>query len=215
MTRELFVAMIDAAERTIVDEWKLDWERVQLVSGGAAWADHVAVRLFKKHPSTKLTLHFPCRFLSHEPSPRFEDTGLGGWRQNPGRSANTYHDSFSRAIGASSLSELAAAVAHERVIVGTERGGFHFRNTKVAAQAQRMIALARGGSAAPESGGTLDTWSKCKGLKLHVALGGLLGAVPAAVGGGGGGDGSGLEKRKRDGEGANGKEGGGSRKRAK
>ncbi|KAJ3131471.1 hypothetical protein HK100_006332 [Physocladia obscura] len=54
-------------------------------------------------------------------------------------------------------------------IVATETGGFHARNTKIAL-AQRMIAFTWSDGNSPEKGGTLDTWKKCKGLRVHVGL---------------------------------------------
>ena len=35
------------------------WNKVCLISGGAAWSDHVAVRLHKKHPDSKLIIYIP------------------------------------------------------------------------------------------------------------------------------------------------------------
>ena len=46
MNATVFDAMTAAALRTITDHWHLSPQNVRLVSGGAAWADHVAVRLF-------------------------------------------------------------------------------------------------------------------------------------------------------------------------
>jgi predicted Rossmann fold nucleotide-binding protein DprA/Smf involved in DNA uptake len=47
-----------------------DWQDIHLVSGGAAYGDHIAVRLFLAHPESKLSLHLPCKFASK----KYEDT---------------------------------------------------------------------------------------------------------------------------------------------
>jgi hypothetical protein len=42
----LFGLMCESALKAIAADWKLAPETVRLVSGGSAWADHVAVRLY-------------------------------------------------------------------------------------------------------------------------------------------------------------------------
>jgi hypothetical protein len=51
--------------------------------------------------------------------------------------------------------------------------GFHARNSLIA-QADYLVAFTWG-RAAPVDGGTLDTWKKSKGRKLHVSLHDLIG----------------------------------------
>src|SRR5690606_1280513 len=62
----LFAAMVrDAAERVAA------FPDPRLVSGGAAWADHVAVKLFLEGKVAGLTLHLPAEFRNG----RFVETG--------------------------------------------------------------------------------------------------------------------------------------------
>ncbi len=42
---KIWEKMNKEAERIIIEDWKLDWNNVHLVSGGAAFADHVGIKL--------------------------------------------------------------------------------------------------------------------------------------------------------------------------
>lgn len=46
MTTELYGRMVEEAERIINKDFGLSWNRVKLVSGGAAWAGMSAVLLY-------------------------------------------------------------------------------------------------------------------------------------------------------------------------
>lgn len=56
---EIFDFMCRKARTTITDTLGLDPSIVELVSGGAAWADHVAVQLSNEEIVPNLTLHLP------------------------------------------------------------------------------------------------------------------------------------------------------------
>lgn len=173
MSKPVFDAMVEKARDVISREGELG--DVVLVSGGAAWADHVAVDLYlqahrKGEPTlTGLALFLPCPFdLARD---TFADTGVPDWRTNPGLSANKYHRDFSRAMGRDTLAEL-----REAILCGARvetRNGFHDRNTEVA-KADVLIAFTWSDGDRPVRGGTLDTWKKCKGKKVHVSLAGLI-----------------------------------------
>ena len=47
LTKELFFKMCHSAFNIITDEFKLNPNNVCLVSGGAAWSDHIAIKLYK------------------------------------------------------------------------------------------------------------------------------------------------------------------------
>ncbi|KAI8846683.1 hypothetical protein BC829DRAFT_418953 [Chytridium lagenaria] len=173
MSKDLFERMVVKCEDILINIWKMRWDDIHLVSGGAAWADHIAVKLFLAHPTSKLTLHFPCAFDTTRA--QFLDTGSSDWRSNPGRSANRYHRDFGRSMKEESMREI--CVALERgAKVGTSDGGFHKRNGKVA-MSERMVAFTWGVGLEPKDGGTKDTWRKCKGRKMHVGLDTLVGEV--------------------------------------
>jgi hypothetical protein len=153
-------------------QWMLDKAKTliprdaHLVSGGAAWADHIAVALFLEGYSDRLTLHLPAP-LSKE----------SGWFIGSDRgsavAANFYHQKFSKIIGRNSLAELLEAATWS-TCDGTFEDlpgyrGMFVRNAKVA-QCEAMLAFTFGKGNEPATGGTLDTWNKCQGERLHVSL---------------------------------------------
>lgn len=129
-------------------------EKPTLISGGAAWADHLAVWLCLRE-GYSLELFLPCYPSSNG---RFQDLGFGDWRQNPGKTANFYHENFSRVLGIDSHSELSTAFASPLTTV-TVIPGFHARNRKIA-EAPLMLAYGwnDGREEEPQNGGTKYTW---------------------------------------------------------
>lgn len=149
--------LIDAMERIP--------KGAHVVSGGAAWADHLAVALFVNGYVKELTLHLPAPIEN-------------GWFVGPDKSAasaaNYYHRKFSMVISRHSIGEieLAARMTHchgtvEPVAAGY--GAMFARNSKVA-RADEMLAYTFGTGPVPDDGGTKDTWDKCQGTKTHINL---------------------------------------------
>lgn len=155
-----------------------------LVSGGAAWADHIAVILFLTGTVPQLRLHLPAPLTATGFAENKRD------RHDPGGIANYYHRRFSQAWNQSSISQLLEAQRRGAHVEVTP--GFKPRNTKVAAEAHRLTAFTFGpgptGRHAPGSpgfhdpraaglkdGGTADTWAKATGAaqKIHFAIGEL------------------------------------------
>lgn len=52
--------MIENTYKTILKEYK-DTKDIILVSGCAAWADHIAIKLFLTNRFKKLHLYLPCK----------------------------------------------------------------------------------------------------------------------------------------------------------
>lgn len=135
-----------------------------VVSGGAAWADHLAVILHLFNHA-ELTLHLPAPFYDG----RFVETGY----KSAGATANYYHRLFGQVIGRDTLDQIRATfqtahwVTEEPASPGI--GGMFARNAKVA-QADELIAYTFGEGDVPADGGTKDTWDKCRGKKTHVSL---------------------------------------------
>jgi hypothetical protein len=138
-----------------------------LVSGGAAWMDHLAVSIFLKS-QIKLKLHFPTNF-------EFNPLGYveKGGKLDSGSVANYYHNRFSQILGRNSLQDIAKALIRNAEFEVTQ--GFKERNTKVAEDADILIAATFGEGEKLKSGGTLDTWNKFAKLKptnkkFHIDL---------------------------------------------
>ncbi|ACS44098.1 hypothetical protein [Methylorubrum extorquens] len=156
------------------------WGIRSLVSGGAAWADHLAVRAFLEGEADALRLFLPARF---------ERGRFGGTAPNDvARTANRYHDAFSRMLGIDTLGQVAKAI--DRGAAASVHAGFKTRNIEVAYEATHMLAFTFGAGRGPvamteadegfasafeaglKDGGTAHCWS-CTSradAKLHVDL---------------------------------------------
>lgn len=151
---------------------------VILVSGGSAFADHVAVCLFKKHPFRGLELCLPtafhagpctCRHAKRH-KPHYADNGDA--YDNPGRSLNLYHQAFAFAVGGDPLSDI-KSVYNDKQLTLKICHGFHSRNTSIAMSCTSLLAFTfRIGTEPPTTGGTRDTWDKCDATKhkVHYSL---------------------------------------------
>lgn len=164
MTPEHYKFMVVDAKRYIP-------KGAHVVSGGAAWADHVAVTLFLFGWASAITLHLPAPFIDG----KFLDSGF----KSAGGAANYYHRQFSQVIDRDTLGQIASIIrlweaGDPRVNITYEAaspgiGGMFARNSKVA-QCENMLAYTFGVGAQPADGGTLDTWNKCQGKKTHISL---------------------------------------------
>jgi len=166
ITKELYTKMISASIKYLKS---LSLESIILVSGGAAFSDHIAVHIYLHKDDYNLNiislkLDLPCRFdidLS-----KFEDNGNPDWKYNPGKVANYYHDKFNLITNNNSYKDLLQAIN-----LGADihiHKGFHSRNQYVA-KSDYMLAFTFGKNY-PEDGGTKHTWDLCKGKKLHISL---------------------------------------------
>jgi len=137
---------------------------VSLVSGGCSGIDHLAVQMFLDGRVQELTLCLPCQFVDG----RYEDTGSPKWFENPGRTLNAYHKTFSTRINRNTLDDLKQCFtkgAHVQVYKG-----FHSRNTQIALQSEKLFAYTTSISDQLIDGGTLDTWNKAKCSKQHISI---------------------------------------------
>lgn len=112
-----------------------------LVSGGAAWADHVTV-----HLANLMAAPLPTRIILPE-NPRDWET------------TRHYHQMFSTVIGYSSLREMSQLQQLGKIRV-ERKGSFKERNTEVANAATEFLAMTFGNGPHPKDGGTSDTVNK-------------------------------------------------------
>lgn len=157
--------------------WMLEEARTHMpvhahvVSGGAAWADHLAVALFLEGSAHELTLHLPAPFDVSS------NCFLGPFNSS-GSTANYYHERFSRVIHHNdpwfSRQQITQVASMNNVNGSFEPmaagyGGMFARNIKVA-KADHMLAFTFGHGDIPADGGTKDTWDKCRGQRIHIPL---------------------------------------------
>lgn len=159
-----------------------DWNVRTLVSGGAAWADHLAVRAFLEGEADSLRL-----FLSA----RFDGRRFAAPPADAARTANHYHSEFSKSLGIDTLAQIGEAERKGATI--SSHAGFKTRNLEVAAVASHVLAFTFGAGRGPavavpddeafgsafeagvKDGGTAHTYAQCwrADAKLHVDLGWL------------------------------------------
>lgn len=166
MTNQHWEWMKDAALKEI-QSCGYQAKDIELVSGGAAWADHLAVWLYMKGHCEDLTLHLPAPW-------DFNNITFQGPHKSCASAAGYYHCKFSDAIDEDSLLQI------QQVLKGgakyTEQpakpgyAGMFARNALVA-HADEMLALTFGEGHIPADGGTLDTWNKSASeFKLHIPI---------------------------------------------
>jgi hypothetical protein len=126
----------------------------KLVSGGAAYADHLAIHLFLRGQVMDLLLHLPVAFAYG-----CYDEGCSS-----GRACNHYHRQFREQTGHDSLQDITDALkrgAGFTIEHGPTKGysSMFARNAKVAASADILLAFTFGESGFPalKDGGTSHT----------------------------------------------------------
>jgi hypothetical protein len=142
-----------------------------LVSGGAAWADHLAVAAFLRGWAPGLRLYLPAPLTDGPGQPRFLAAGGG---QSSGSAANYYHGLFRQATGVDGVAEIVQAVDAGAIVNAQPSapglGGMFARNRLVAQEATDAIAYTWG-TGEPQDGGTRNTWLLLQhATREHVSL---------------------------------------------
>ena len=154
---KLDVGVWNKTIKKLVLDFVLEHKISHIVSGAAAFADHLSVQLFlsKKVLSVdKLTLHFPCEFDLTD-NKFNEDTKTG-------QTANYYHKRFNEKMKpyVSSYSEISEALSRDECNFTVTPEGFLARNTLVANDCEMILALTFGKENVVADGGTSDTMRK-------------------------------------------------------
>ncbi|MHB1955641.1 MAG: hypothetical protein ACYCOU_18045 [Sulfobacillus sp.] len=144
LNQEVFDYMYSSAAEFIGKKVSGEWSRVHLVSGGAAWADHVAVRLFLSHPDAKLSLFIPAAWKNG----KFES-----------KTANWYHELFEKKTGIHSLAEIEECRVKGAVLKNYD--GFRARDLKIGTKSEWLLAFTFD-EKEPMTGGTGYTWKNAK-----------------------------------------------------
>ena len=170
LNKALFLKMIQTAN-DIIPQYCPQDRTVELVSGGAAWADHVAVCLYLRgRPLVPrpydLMLHFPAEYLGNEC--KFEE--FPGSKTSPGNVANYYHSLFSRKLGRKSLFDIRSALFFGAKCT-VSPGGFFERNLLVG-DCDVLLAFTFSTGNEPQHGtGTHHTWKHSKATTMiHISL---------------------------------------------
>lgn len=163
MTADLWEAMLaDVRGRLFASD--------HLVSGGAAWSDHLAVAAFLRGwTGGGLTLYLPAPLERGAWGVRF--AGGGG---TSGAAANYYHARFKAVTGVDGLAQIAlaaqaGALVHAQPVARGYTAMFA-RNAQVARAASACLAYTWGATE-PVDGGTVSTWRQMSGIeRQHVSL---------------------------------------------
>lgn len=166
-TKETFDDMVKITSLNIFKLKKLNTkiDEICLISGGAAWSDHIAVYLYLNKnvldiPIINLELFLPCSF-----DKKYFDNGQYHWAVNPGKTANTYHSVFSKQINRNSLKDIQNCINIGATI--NISNGFHSRNKKIAEKADKLIAF---GDTDEPTGGTKYTYDLAKCDKKYFKI---------------------------------------------
>jgi hypothetical protein len=154
LTRKHFEAMCLVASGLLEQINEINYPITHLVSGGAAWADHVAVKLFLDKKVSNLRLYIPAEWEDG----KFHDTGERDPHKNPGGTANYFHKQFQQNAAINGLSDIQIAKAHGAELYCC-KGGFHGRNAMVA-KSDFILACTFGDGHMVKEGGTADTLRK-------------------------------------------------------
>jgi hypothetical protein len=180
--------MVNAAV-SLIDHTKCDRSTLQLISGGAAWADHIVVTLALSgvvNPSN-VTLFLPSNLTSHGFS------GVGDLQSRTASTANYYHQLFSGCVKLNSIAEIIELGKRGGILL-PGNGNFHARNAMVAKSVTpdgALLAFTSGDPAGDQlpwtiksfypqckaseaglkDGGTAHTWDNATCRKYHCKLG--------------------------------------------
>ena len=141
-------------------------------------ADHMAIEMFFRHSESKLLICAPCKFISEKGKSCYVDNGQYNWTVNPGRTANIYHQNFSKLIDESpdwSLNQIQTAIELGATLV--PYSGFHERNLEVGKATSDTLENSKGDLLIAFtfdkslSGGTKHAWDNATiQSKVHLHL---------------------------------------------
>lgn len=150
-----------------------------LVSGGAAWADHLAVAMFLEGKVAGLVLHLPAPLLMKR------GAGFEGPASSAASAANYYHGLFAKAIGEDTVMQIYDAIDKGATItsqpVAKGYGAMFARNKIVAEESKAVVAYTFGDGDTPADGGTKNTWDQITGNRVHVPIQNLKAEIAAHI----------------------------------
>ena len=159
LTSENYDKMYDRLKQYLS---QYDKNSIELISGGAAWSDHLAIRAYLDNIVYKLSLYLPCTW-DYENDKYHENI-------NDGKMSNIYHNNFSKETKMNSFDQIAQAILSGAYVDESSKGCLD-RNNKVAQNCDKMIAFTMSETDSPAKGGTQYTWNKAINKeKLHISI---------------------------------------------
>jgi hypothetical protein len=162
LSKNSFSAMLLVSEELIKQLSNSNYPITHLISGGAAWADFVAIKLYLNKIVKNLRLYIPCQFKDGTFIDEKEKLreGLSDVNKfSTDQTLNYYHQNFQRKTGINSLSDMQIA-KHKGAEFIPCKGGFYGRNAMVA-KSDILLAMTFGEPDQPgnfvKDGGTADT----------------------------------------------------------
>jgi len=139
---------------------------VVLVSGGAPWADHVAVSLFLDGKVSGLRLHLPGKLETGPKGPYI--TPLSDTTARDCVTFTSYHHRFKEVTGLDGLAQIQQAIDQGASV--DMYPGYFKRNRAVAADCTALVALhtKRKHPSQQSSGGTVYTFKRARVPKLYI-----------------------------------------------
>jgi hypothetical protein len=178
LTKEQYITAYNRVEG-VIQGFNVPWEDITLVSGGSAWMDHIAVSLFKKHPSSKLVIHFPCSVIWIMDDGADQRGSLAG--SQCAYRLRELHDEFTKKTGRDTLTGLFTAIKHPNASY-TSSVDFLSRNLKVG-DVDILIAVTTGYDHTssseekhtrfmdPKSTGTAHCWKNSTApIRIHLGV---------------------------------------------
>lgn len=136
-------------------------QEIHLISGGAAWSDHVAVWAYLNGHCDNLTLYLPSLF-DIDKNRFYQERS---YERSAANVMNYHHKNFSQTIGENSLEQIRLAM--DKGAKCFQEGyrvslsGLFVRNDKIAQNSKDvMFAYSQDKEDEPSSSGTLYTWNK-------------------------------------------------------
>ena len=151
LNKQYFEAMCIVASGLLDQCRENNYEITHLVSGGAAWSDHCAVKLFLDKKVPHLRLFLPCGFENGT----FVDSGIFNPSKNPGGTLNHYHRQFQMCAHINSLTQIHIARAEGAELIPVS-GGFYGRNAMIA-KSDFLLAMTFGKEREVKNSGTAHT----------------------------------------------------------
>lgn len=141
-----------------IERYMKDCHIHHIVSGGAPGVDFAAIKVFlDKKCCENMTLCLPCEF---DPSQNmFVETGLEGWKLNPGEYMNSQYKKFSQEIDhPNAMMLISQAIQTGANVKVFGENGFTERNREIA-KSEILLAFTWMENEPAQFGGVRETWN--------------------------------------------------------